>query len=97
MENNYLVDYIKVPFRNIYCCSFREWLGETIYEYVYLKLCPENELNGKMSKPLVDESVNNDYLEAKKRIEKMLVHEEAEVKPKKKVVKKKFNKMSKIK
>lgn len=30
--------YIKVPFRPVYCESFRQWIAETIYCHVVLRI-----------------------------------------------------------
>ena len=42
-DMNLLSSYWKVPLREVYCTTFREWLAETVYCHVYLRLKPCRE------------------------------------------------------
>lgn len=37
-----LKDYWKVPFRQVYCSTFKLWVAETIYCHLVLRLNPPN-------------------------------------------------------
>jgi len=39
-----LTEYWKVPFRMVYCDTFRAWLAETIYCHVCLRIDPPHPL-----------------------------------------------------
>lgn len=46
MKSTKLSDMYKVPFRNVYCDTFRMWIAETIYCHVVLRINPPtNEPN----------------------------------------------------
>lgn len=45
MKDKSLVKYwYKVPFRNVYCETFRDWLAQTIYCHIVIRIGTKSKL-----------------------------------------------------